>query len=73
MRLRQWLAPKLATLAQAASAYRVNPRAVVFGAACWLLWSGVRAWSPPAARIVLGSVFLLALLWPERRPRKGQP
>lgn len=72
MRFRQWLSPSLASLAKAFTAYRVNPRAVVFAAACWLLWSGVREFSPPAARIVLGSVFLIGLLWPERR-QKGQP
>jgi hypothetical protein len=71
MRLWQWLSPKLTTAARAVSAYRLNPRAVVFGAACWLLWSGVREFSPPAARIVLGIVFLLGLFWPERMPKKG--
>lgn len=70
MRLRPWLAPKFAHLAHAISAYRVNARSVVFGAACWLLWSGVHAFSPPAARIALGSVFLVGLLWPERA-KKG--
>lgn len=72
MRLRSWLSPKLASIRQAVTGYRVNPRALVFGASCWLLWSGVREFSPPAAKIVLGAVFLVGLLWPERRP-KGQP
>lgn len=72
MRLRQWLSSSLAFLAKSLAAYRVNARAVIFSVACWLLWSGVREFSPPAARIVLGSVFLVAILWPERA-RKGRP
>ena len=72
MRLLSWLTPKLATLGKALAAYRVNPRALVFGVSCWLLFSGVQEFSPPAARIVLGSVFLIGLLWPERRA-KGSP
>jgi hypothetical protein len=72
MRLWQWLSPKLASLSNAVTAYRVNPRAVVYGVACWLLWSGVREFSPPAARIALGLVFLVGLLWPERA-KKGHP
>lgn len=70
MRLKSWLAPKLATIIQSVSAVRINSRAVVFGVACWLLWSGVREFSPPAARIVLGSIFLIGVLWPERK--KGE-
>jgi hypothetical protein len=70
MRLRSWLAPKLSSFVRTSSAYRINARSVVFGVSCWLLFSGVREFSPPAARIVLGSVFLIGLLWPERS-KKG--
>lgn len=68
MRLRSWLS----SIAKASTAYHVNPRAVVFGVACWLLWSGVREFSPPAARIVLGTVFLIGLFWPDRS-KKAAP
>jgi hypothetical protein len=71
MRLKSWLAPKLATIWKAVTAIRLNPRAVVFGVACSLLFSGVREFSAPAAKIVLGTVFLIALLWPEPR-KKGE-
>lgn len=72
MRLRQWLAPKLESLRTLASGLRVNPRAVVFAAACWLLWSGVREFSPPAARIALALLMLVGLFWPERA-RRNRP
>jgi len=71
MRFRTWLSPKLASLGNALKAYRVNPRAVWFGVACWLLWSGVQEFSPAAARITLGVVFLAAIFWPEAK--KGRP
>lgn len=69
MPFRSWLAPVLALIRPALAAYRLNPRALVFAAACWLLFSGVAEFSPPAARIVLGAVFMVALLWPDRRPK----
>jgi hypothetical protein len=73
MRLTSWLAPKLATIWKAVTALPVNLRAVVFAVACWLLYSGVRdSFSTPAAKIVLGAVFLVGILWPDR-PKKDQP
>lgn len=61
MRLPSWLKPMLDRLAAALSAYRVNPRALVFAVACWLVWSGWSHWSPPGARVVTGLILLHAV------------
>lgn len=63
MRLRQWLSPTLASLAKAASAYRVNTPSVVFCASCWLVFSAVRELRSTAhAKLVLGAILLFVTL-----------
>lgn len=71
MRLWSWLKPQLASARNALAGYRLNPRALVFGCACALVWSGVRHWSPPAARIALGLILFIGLVWPEGRREKS--
>lgn len=76
MRLRLWLTRSLAAArstlsrlltrakpaARALAGYRPNPRAWLFVASCWLVFSGLRSWSPPAAKIAVGLILLLACL-----------
>jgi len=82
MRLRTWLTRSLAVLRSAPSrllscarivartlaAFRLNPRACVFMLSCWLVFSGLRDWSPPAAKIAVGLILLTTLLRTEPAP-----
>jgi hypothetical protein len=67
MRLWSWLKSLLEKLRTAFAGYRTNPRALIFFAGCALVFSGVYSWSPAAARVVLGSILIVAILWPDRR------